>query len=247
MTSRQLRATLARSAAVCAVRLKTVLSAATVALALISTASAATIQIQFTGMDLEYDGSSIFDTGSSNTSGVLDPADADPLVSVDFLVDGSSVGTLSSDISLDVYIPDVTGISDAPGVHVVSTPGTTAGFVDLLIGTSPVAAQRIALDLDSVDIVYNDILNLVQFTFGAALASIDDQDLPFGLIAGEPVTVSFSAQIVPGSETTLLGFVNGFLAGGTGEIQAPAIPEPTTAILVAMGVLAIAAAGRRRA
>lgn len=222
-------------------------SAVAIAVALISSnCLAATIQIQFTGVDLVYDGSSIFDAGASNTTSDSDPADADPLLSVDFLVDGSSVGSLTSDVSLDVYIPDVTGIPATPGIHPITTPGTTPGFFDLLIGTSPLASQGISLNLGEVDVVYNDVANLVQFAFGAAVAGIDGQALPFGLIAGEPVTVTFAAQVVSGTETISSGIVTGFEATGTGTIQAPAVPEPMAVMLALLGAVSVGALYRRR-
>ena len=96
-------------------------------------------------MDLVYDGSAIYDAGSTS-GGVADPADADPLTSVDFSVDGTPVGTLSSDVSLDAFIPDVTGISSAANtVANMTTPGNP-GYFDLLIGTSPLASEFMLVD-----------------------------------------------------------------------------------------------------
>ena len=199
---------------------------------------AATIEIQFTGMDLLYDGSAIYDAGSTS-GGFADPADADPLTAVDFSVDGSSVGSLSSDVSLDVFIPDVTGISAAANtVDVQTTPGNP-GFFDLLIGTSPLASEFLLLDLEEVTITYLDVLGLVQFTFGAAITSTFAENLPFGLDMEDPVTVSFSAQVVPGTLTDNGTDITGFEATGTGEIRGPGtvIPEPATCVLAAFGVL----------
>jgi hypothetical protein len=230
MTIGQLVSHLVRGGAACAL----------VALSLVAApAAAATLEIAFTGMDLVYDGSAIYDADGSSGH-LADPADADPLTTVDFFVDGSLVGSLTNDISLDVYIPDVTGISSAAGtVYNVNTPGNPGHF-DLLMGTSPLASEFLLVDLSEVNVTYVDVANIVQFTFGAAVSDVFAQNLPFGLLAGEPVTVTFSAQIVPGTRTTSGNIVSGFSASGTGQYNAPVVPEPTTCALAALGLVAIA-------
>ncbi len=206
---------------------------------------AATLQIQFSGMNLVYDGSTIYDAGGL-AGGLGDPATADPLTSVDFFVDGVPSGSLSTDLSIDVSIPDVTGIpAGANVVYNLTTPGTTPGVFDLLVGTSPVAAEYILVDLAEVSVTYLDVMNIVQFTFGAAVGDIFSQNLPLGFEVGDPVTVSFSAQIVPGSRTDNGSFITGFNASGTGEISGAVVPEPATCLLAACG-LAAAFVGRRR-
>ncbi len=209
---------------------------ALVACSFVAPLTAATIEIQFTGMNLTYDGSALYD-GGSTAGGLADPADADPLNSVDFFIDGLPVGSLSSDISLDVYIPDVTGISSAANTVYNQTTVGNPGFFDLLIGTSPLAAQFLLIDLEDVNITYIDVLNIVQFTFGAAVSDVFAQNLPFGLQIGDPVTVSFSSQVTAGTRTTGGGFVTGFDATGTGEIQGDLIPEPASCLLAAIGLI----------
>jgi hypothetical protein len=199
-------------------------------------ATAGTLDIQFTGMDLVYDGSAIYD-GGSTAGGLANPADADPLTEVEFYVDGSLVGSLNSDVSLDAYIPDVTGISSAAGtIYNQSTPGNP-GFFDLLIGTSPLASQFLLIDLADVNITYVDVANVVQFTFGAAVADSFAQNLPFGLVIGDPVTVTFSAQVTAGTRTTANNLVTGFRSTGTGSILGTVVPEPATCLLAAIGLI----------
>lgn len=213
------------------------------AIAASPSARATNVEIFFTGMNLVYDGTSIYDAGSL-AGGNGNPAEADPLVTATFVANGSVVGVVASDISLDLYIPDVTDIPSAANTHhVMTTPGNP-GFLDLLIGTSPLASEFLMLDLSEVSITYFDQDDMVQFVFGAAVADSASQNLPFGLMAGDPISVSFSAQVTPGSLTEAGGIVTGFLASGSGEIRA--VPEPTT---VGLGVLALAGAGlvwRRR-
>src|SRR5690606_20158736 len=134
---------------------------------------------------------------------VADPADADPVTSMDFSIDGSPVGSLSSDIYVDIAIPDVTGISDAPGnVQNILTPGTSSGIFDLLIGSSPLASEYLVIELGQVNVTYVDVANVVQFSFGAAVSDVFAQNLPFALQVGDPITISFSAQLSPGTLTT---------------------------------------------
>ncbi len=206
----------------------------------ITAAQAATIEIQFTGMNLVYDGSAIYDSGST-AGGSADPAEADPLLSVNFLVDGIPAGpALTSNIALDVYIPDVTGLSAATGATTnITTPGN-AGYFDLLIGTGPTASEYLLVDLAEVSITYIDVANIVQFTFGAAVSDVFSQNLPYGLNIGDPVTVSFSAQLTSGTKTTAGNLVTGFAATGTGEIRGDVIPEPTTCLLAALGLIGLA-------
>lgn len=212
-------------------------------IALLGGAAHAGIMIEFTGMNLVYDGSALYDAGS-NAGGLADPADADPLLSVDFINNGVLVGSITSDVSLDVFIPDVVNIPDAPGtVFGQTTPGNP-GFFDLLIGTSPLASQFLVVDLASVSVVYTDILGQVRFVFGAALAPAFAQSLPFGLTIDDPLTVSFSAQVDPGTLTSAGGFITGFTASGTGEYQG--VPTPGAALVLGAGALG-AMARRRRA
>ncbi len=207
--------------------------------------ASAGVLISFTGLDLVYDGSSIRDAGAP-LGGFADPADADPLGSVDFFFNNMVVAGFSANISIDVFIPGVTNIPFVQNsAHNIVTPGNSPGFIDLLIGTSPLASEFLLLRVEQVSLTFLDIAGQAQFLFSGAVASIDAQNLPFGLQLLEPAVVSFSVQIDPGSLTTADGFVTGFTASGTGEIsQAGVIPTPGPA--VALTLLSAAAIARRR-
>lgn len=199
------------------------------------------VQIQFTGMDIVYDGSSFYDAGSTS-GGLGNPADADSLASVDFFVNGGHVGSITSDVSLDLFIPDVSNIPSASGtVFNITTPGNP-GFMDLLIGTSPLASEFLRVDLTSVNVTYVDVANLAHFTFAASISPTSAQNLPFGLSISGPVTVSFSAQVDHASLTSAGGFITGFNAAGTGEFKA--VPAPGAAAVLA--IFGLAGVRRRR-
>ncbi|KAA0214517.1 MAG: hypothetical protein DYG94_10290 [Leptolyngbya sp. PLA3] len=199
--------------------------------------ASADVVIEFTGMNLVYDGSSLYDAGSA-AGGSADPADADGLASADFFLNGLQVGALSSDISLDVYVPNLVGIPSTAGTSTIINTGG-AGFFDLLIGTSPLASQFLLVDVSSVAITYIDVAGILQFTFGGAVADSFAQNLPYGLMVGNPLTVSFSAQIDQGTLTSDGGFITGFRASGTGEFRGEAVPTPGSIALVALGVPAV--------
>ncbi|REK18340.1 MAG: PEP-CTERM sorting domain-containing protein [Planctomycetota bacterium] len=190
-------------------------------------AQATLLEIELGGVNIGFDGDDIFDDGA------FDP---DTLNSVAFLVDGSMVGSvLTTDITLDLFIPDVPAIADT-GAIVVSAPG---GFFNLGLP----GADFLDLDLGAATVTYID-LTTVQFSFGGSVAAIAGQSLPFGLVIGEPVSVSFSTQILPGTLVTAGGFVEEFSASGTGEIRG--VPEPASIVLAAAGAFALAGIVWRR-
>ena len=79
----------------------------------------------------------------------------------------------------------------------------------------------------------------MHFTFAGTVATISGQMLPDGLVLGDPVSVSFSAQVKAGTLDTVSGVVVGFEAAGTGELSGTAIPEPSTCLLGVLGILAL--------
>lgn len=203
-------------------------------------ARAALVEIQFSGVNVVYDGSVLADAGSV-FGGTLDPADADPLTTMTFLSNGTPVGTISNNIAIDFRIPEVTGLLSAPGNRqTIVTTGLIWGFVDLLIGPAPVT-QHMALSFGSMTVTYIDASSSIQFAFVGGVGSLLSADLPFGLSVANPVTVSFSLQIDPGSLTSSGGLITGFTASGTGEIRA--IPEPAALAPLAVAGLML---GRRR-
>ncbi|MEM9250998.1 MAG: PEP-CTERM sorting domain-containing protein [Planctomycetota bacterium] len=168
-------------------------------------------------LDLEYDGATLVTAGGRT---------GDPLDAVTFRVDGATVGTLTDDVSAIVSIPVVIPApASSPGVSFATSTGI--GGFDLFFGS-----ESLLLNVDEVEIIYTDAVT-VQFVFGAeASAEIASQDLPFGLELGDPVQVSFSAQLTSGDFSS-------FTASGTGEVEG--VPEPSAALLAgaALGLIAL--------
>jgi hypothetical protein len=198
-------------------------------------ASATTIQIQFSGLDLVYNGSSIYDATSS-VGGTGNPAVSDSLITMAFLKDGVLQGILTSNIYADVAINGVSSIPVTGGT-VYSTGG---GIFDLLTST---AGWGLALDVaNGFQVNYNG--TSVNFLGSGLASNIFAQSLPFGLAIGDPVQISFST----GNLTNLTssgGFLTGFHSSGTGEV-AGTVPEPGTLLLLGTGLVGIASFARRR-
>jgi hypothetical protein len=194
----------------------------------IPTLQAGVAEIQFTGMDIEYDGVTGFDITTAST---------DPLGAVTFYVDGVQTGTaLTSGISADVSIPGVTGIGIGGGTVTSSTGGT----LDLVLD-----GGSLSLELSEVGITYSNISESFKMVLAATTASIIGQDLPFGIFLDDPVTVSFLTHIDTGSLTDDGTMVTGFTASGTGQVQGGGdsgvikTPEPTSIVLALIALVGI--------
>ena len=196
-----------------------------------TTASAGTLGIQYTGMNISYDGSTITEVGNP-----------DPLSSLVFLVDGVQAGpVLTSGIAMDLSIPGVSGLPVAGGTTTSAAGGT--------LGLTLPGGDFLNLDLGAAEVVFVSITGgnfQLQFVLGASEANVISQSLPVDGLFGEDVSVSFSTQVKSGSLTQNAGIVTGFLASGTGEIEGNLVPEPTTVALLISGLLACLAFIRRR-
>jgi hypothetical protein len=149
-------------------------------------------------------------------------------------------GVLTSDIYADVNLV-LPPIPIAGGS--VSTPNA-AGIFDLLTSSLD-PGWGLAVDVEDLEVVYSDF-GFIQFVFGGAVGTIFSQDLPLlppGLAVGNPITVSFAAQVDPNSVTDDGMFLTGFTASGAGSFRGELVPEPSTILLVVLGGLAFL--GRR--
>jgi len=199
------------------------------AMLLATAASADVIQIQLGGVDLRYNGTDIVDTGILSS---------DPLTNATFIVTDNvndlTLGVDNTGVKLDLCIPGVFNIPVSGGT--VSSAADGNLYLDLGGG------EFLSLTLDSAIISYIPLTSTIKFVFVGASSSIEGQQLPYGLSLDDPVSISFSTQIVA-PVTTGGGFVTGFVVSGTGEIQA--VPEPATMSLLALGALGVLVRRRR--
>jgi hypothetical protein len=70
-------------------------------------------------------------------------------------------------------------------------------------------------------------------------------DLPYGLVMGTPVEVSFSANVAEGTYSDDGTYITGFSASGTGEMTGPLIPEPASLAMALAGVVGLFSCRRR--
>lgn len=211
-----------------------------------STAEAGTLQIQFTGLNLQYDGTNIYDAGVHNTTGSGNPAEADTLSAMNFYLDGSLVGTLTTDVYADIYIKNVLNIPAAGGVVVTGGNGDAFG-IDLLM-KSLTPGWGLALDIDTMQFFYTG--SRIAISVAGMATDLAAQDLPFDLELDplQPINIVLSSAALT-NVTTAGGFVTGFNAAGTGNVSGQGfvvIPEPATYILAGLGMAALAVVRRRR-
>jgi len=214
-----------------------------IAIGLAAQAQAASLEIKILGLDLAYDGSSIHDA-MSVAGGLGDPALADPLTSMDFLVDGVSVGTLTTDIWADIRL----AIEEIPvGGGVVSNSiGGDFGFDLLTSPTASLSGIGLALDLDEFTVVYTTA-GMLSISGGGIARGILVQNLPFGLELSTFDDVSFAFSSDSMSSVTDDGtFLTGFDASGSGNVKGVLVPEPASATMLLMAGLGLVGLGRRR-
>jgi hypothetical protein len=202
---------------------------------LVAPASGAILEIQFSGMDLVYNGADLFDTGASNTARIGSPAQSDPLMTMSFLVDGVVQGQLTSNIAIDTFIKGLSGVPAAGGTVLTSGNGNSYGLDLLTKATTP--GWGLALQIDKFNFFYSG--NKVAIATSGQSTSLWSQDLPFGLAfnPSQPISIVLSSANLT-NLTTAGGFVTGFHAAGTGNISGVLLPEPTTMLLLGLGGLA---------
>jgi PEP-CTERM motif len=223
-------------------RISVILGVALLVLTMSVAAEAATLSIQFTGLDLVFDGSGIFandifDAGS-RFGGNGDPSQADPLASMNFFIDGALVGSLSSNIFADVGLFGVGDILVGGG-----TAQVEGGTFDVLTKNA-VPGFGLALNLKSLTLTYaGNQLALSGFT---SATEIFRQSLPFNLRIGEPIQVLFILGTLSNVRDNGQ-FLTAFTGSGTGTITGTALPEPATLLMLGAGILGVSLRARRRA
>jgi hypothetical protein len=200
-------------------------------------ASGSVLEVQFSGMDLVYNGTDLFDTGASNVVGTGTFAQADPLLTMSFLVDGVQQGTtLNTNIAIDTFIKGLSGIPAAGGSVVTSGNGNAFGLDLLTKTTTP--GWGLALNIDKFSFFYSG--NKVAIATSGQSTALWSQALPFGLAfdPSQPISIVLSSANLT-NVTTANGLVTGFRAAGTGNISGTLLPEPTTMLLLALSGMAL--------
>ncbi len=209
-------------------------------------ASAASLQIQFSGLNLTYDGTNLFDATFPNTTRSGDPAESDPLSTMTFYLDGVQVGSvLTSDIYADVYLADILNIPDGIGFVTSGGNGGTFGF-DLLTENSQ-PGWGLSLNVDVMQFFYTG--SQIAISVSGLATSLGTQSLPFDLVYDptQPITIVVaSAELT--NMTTAGGFITGFDAAGTGNVAGTGtlIPEPTALATMSVALVGLILVGCQR-
>ncbi|MEO1310995.1 MAG: PEP-CTERM sorting domain-containing protein [Pseudomonadota bacterium] len=218
-----------------------------------TSAFASVIVIQYTGVNVEYDGSTISNTGADGSFNGGFPGDttgADPLSTVSFFVGNNAVDavssgailTLSSDIFLELELDGITNIPVGGGT--VSTADTGAGL-DLLLQSG--ATGALFNFNGDAEVTYVPTATSIDIVFAGGTLLLADQNLPiFGMI-DETSEIIFSLSLQTNNATDDGAFLTSFDAQGTGEIQGTFISEPSMIALFGLGLIGLGFAARRRA
>lgn len=210
---------------------------AVLSLTVVGVAQASVLEIQFSGVDLTYNGTNLFDAVAGNTARAGTRSQADSLTTMSYLVDGVPVGTVTtSSIALDLYVKGLTNVPAAGGL--VTTAGNGNAFgVDLLTGGSD-PAWGLSMNIDKLSFFYTG--NNVAISLAGQDTGLYSQSLPYGLQfdPSQPISIAFSSASLT-NVTSAGGFLTGFNSSGTGNISGTLLPEPASLLLMTMGGLAL--------
>ena len=211
-----------------------------------SAAQAGSLQIQFSGLNLDYDGTNLYDSGVHNTTGTGNPAESDVLSTMSFFLDGNPVGTvLTSSIFADVYLAGIVNIPVGGGVINSLGNGGTFG-IDLLTNNST-PGWGLALNINTMQFYYSG--SQIAIAVSGLASSLAAQALPFDLEfdPNQPITIVFASAEL--TNVTNDGVVlTGFNAAGTGNVAGTGmlVPEPATALTMSIAILSLLAVCRHR-
>ena len=202
-------------------------------LLIVSSGFAEILEIQYTGLDIAYDGSMITNLG-----------DPDPLESVDFIVDGTKVLGLNAGVDgppldMNLIIP---GVSNLP-----VGGGTVTSAADGILSLALPDGDYLDLKLGAAEVIYVSVNTLqLHFVLAAGSASVLGQLLPIEGELEDLISISFSTNIDNNTLTDNGSYITGFEANGTGEIEGHLVPEPSTICMLGIGALSLLLIRRKR-
>ncbi len=185
---------------------------------IVAPVSAIRIEIEFTGLDIQYDS-----TSQQITDSDLNGDNPGTLTSLVFQVVGEEPVIFTSDLTADLEINNVSPIASGGGSATASDGHLNVDFDGWFLD----------VDLENaIDIVYDEINGSFGFVFLAGVGSMNAESLPGGLHASDPMTVSFSTQVSSLVDNGQV--IESFVAMGTGEVVSDPTPEPATLTLLAL-------------
>jgi hypothetical protein len=204
------------------------------------------IQIHVTGLNFKYDGTDIFDS-TAKAGGNNNTAEADPVTTIDFFVDDSYVGSLTSSdkIFTDLLIDNVLNIPKTGGM--ITSGDGIAGFgLDLLQKTGAGTTALLSLNINQLTVSYSGMGIFI--AAGGLADSVVAQNLPFGLAINTDDQVSLLVSSSYLTKVTNSGnYLSGFDAFGTADINGTLVPEPNSLIaLLGFAAVSLLALIRRR-
>ncbi len=198
------------------------------------------LEIVITGLDFEYNSSTISDA-TSEAGRNLDPSESDAVSSVMFSTESGDQSDTTA-VYADLFIDGISGISEFGG----SDKSSNVDSFGLDVFSTDGTPWSLQLNISQVNVVYAaDPITGTGIAVAALgkASSVEGQELPFGLQmidTSKDIQISVVSGTLSDIETTG-GVLTGFSAtSGVGAISA-VVPEPSSLLALLTGALGLAA------